>query len=114
MTRLKFLALLIAPAVLFADSHAGDGTLSSEETAEIVALLQDSRADTLTKLASLSDEQWKFKPGPDRWSAGEVAEHLLLTERGFHMRVDELMAGKPNADWKKMTEKKPNYQPSHP
>ena len=106
MTRLKFLALLIAPAVLFADSHAGAGTLSSEETAEIVALLQNSRADALTKLASLSDEQWKFKPGPDRWSAGEVAEHLLLTERGFHMRVDDLMAGKPNADWKKMTEGK--------
>ncbi len=106
MTRMKILALLIAPAVLLANAHGGDGTLTAEEGAEIVALLQESRGRTLTRLASLSDEQWKFKPGPDRWSAGEVAEHLYLTETVFHRQVDRLMAGKPNSDWRKLTEGK--------
>ena len=106
LTRMMFVVLLVAPALLLADSHAVGGNLSAQERAEIVALLEESRNDTLTKLAALSDEQWKFKPGPDRWSAGEVAEHLYLTETGFHMRVDDLMAGKPHADWRKLTEGK--------
>ena len=106
LTRMVFVVSLIAPALLLADSHGVGGNLSAQERTEIVALLEESRNDTLTKLASLSDEQWKFKPGPDRWSAGEVAEHLYLTETAFHMRVDGLMAGKPNADWRKLTEGK--------
>ncbi len=106
LIRMMFLVFLIAPAVLLADSHGVGGNLSAQERAEIVALLQESRNDTLTKLAALSDEQWKFKPGPDRWSAGEVAEHLYLSETTFHTRVDGLMAGKPNADWRKLTEGK--------
>ncbi len=106
MTRMKFVVSLIASALLLAGSPGGDGSFSAQESAEVVALLQESRGGTLTKIAPLTDEQWKFKPGPDRWSAGEVVEHLYLTETGFHKRVDGLMAGKPNPDWGKLTEGK--------
>ena len=106
MTRSKFQFLLTTPALLLADTGSGDGRLSADETAEIVDLLYRSRSDTLTKLAALNDQQWAFKAGPDRWSAGEVAEHLLLSETGFHFRVDNLMNTKPAADWAKQSDGK--------
>ncbi len=28
-------------------------------------------------------EEWNWKPAPDRWSLGEVAEHILVTEQGI-------------------------------
>ena len=34
----------------------------------------------------LSDAQWNFKPGPDRWSVAQVLEHIAVSEdylRGF-------------------------------
>ena len=105
ITRAQFLLSLAAPAALAAPS-AGDGRLSDAEAAEIVDLLRNSRSDTLMKLAALSDEQWKFKPASDRWSAGEVAEHLYLTEQVFHSQVDNLMATAPNPDWSEMSEGK--------
>ena len=106
MTRSRFLLALASPAALLAAPGHGDGRLTTDDTAEIADCLYRSQSDTLTKLAALSNEQWKFKAGPDRWSAGEVAEHLYLTETGLHLRVDGLMKAKPNPDWAKLSEGK--------
>ena len=106
LTRSAFLFSLATPALLLAAPSAGDGRLTADEIAEIVDVLGRSRSDTLTKLASLSDKQWKFKAGPDRWSAGEIAEHLYLTEMGFHSQVDGLMSAAPITDWSQQSEGK--------
>lgn len=34
----------------------------------------------------LSDAQWNFKPGPDRWSIAEIMEHLAAAEEGLLQR----------------------------
>ncbi len=31
-------------------------------------------------ITGLSPAQWNFKPGPDRWSVAECAEHIVLSE----------------------------------
>lgn len=103
ITRSRFLLALAAPAALLADPAKHDGRLSAAEINEIVDLLRQSQSDTMTKIAALDDAQWSFKSAPDRWSAGQVLEHLFLSEAGFVSRVDSLMSAESNPDWAKLS-----------
>ncbi len=47
---------------------------------------------TLSLLAGLSEDQMARRPQPDRWSAGELADHLLRTELLWRGEVAELVA----------------------
>jgi len=53
---------------LFAASflHAEDPSFTAQERANAVQLLKDSRKETIDAVKDLTDEQWKWKPGPDR------------------------------------------------
>ena len=42
--------------------------------------LAETRQKFLDSIDGLSQEQWAFKPGPDRWSIAEVAEHIAISE----------------------------------
>ena len=64
---------LVAPAV-------GAEELSAAERAKLVQYLTTTRDQVLAEAATLTDAQWSFKPAPDRWSVGEVVEHLALAE----------------------------------
>lgn len=50
------------------------------ERDRILSYYHATRKQILDATADLSDAQWKFKPGPERWSIAEVIEHLALTE----------------------------------
>jgi uncharacterized damage-inducible protein DinB len=54
--------------------------LSPQDRAKVVQYLTSTRDQVVAESATLSDAQWNFKLGPDRWSVGEVVEHLALTE----------------------------------
>lgn len=54
--------------------------LPSEDRAKLVQYLTATRDQVLAEAAALSDEQWQFKLAADRWSVGEVVEHLALAE----------------------------------
>ena len=58
--------------------HAPDPHLTDAERTAVIRLLTDSRAALLGAVEPLSDAQWSFKPEPDRWSIGEIVEHLGL------------------------------------
>ena len=103
MTRIRFLILALTPCLLFGSSHGKDAALSASESAELVGLLEDTRGKILSRVAGLSDEQWRFRTDPDRWSAAEIVEHLYLTEGAFSKTVADLLAGKPNPEWAKLT-----------
>jgi hypothetical protein len=45
-----------------------------------VSQLQTTRKMVIEALTPVSIAQWKFKPAPDRWSVGEIAEHIALSE----------------------------------
>jgi hypothetical protein len=57
------------------------------------------RAETLSRLAPLSQAQLDFSPRPGRWSIGEIADHLRLSEVLWRVEVGRLVelarAGKP-------------------
>jgi hypothetical protein len=54
--------------------------ISSQDRAKLVQYLTSTRDQVLAEAANLSEAQWSFKPAPDRWSVGEVVEHLALAE----------------------------------
>lgn len=66
--------------------------------------LESTKKNIEEATKGLSDAQWNFKPGPDRWSVAQVMEHIALAEdylRGFV--VDQVMKGPaaPDRDLKK-------------
>jgi hypothetical protein len=85
------LATLVAP-VLKAQS------LSKEEREKAVKYLEKTRAEVLEATKGLSDAQWNFKPGPDRWSIAEVTEHIAAAEDLLRGNIQEkVMTAPPRA-----------------
>ena len=66
------LALVVAVPAVAQDAK--------KDRADALEYLEDTRAKFLTSIHGLSEAQWRFKAGPDRWSIAEVAEHIALSE----------------------------------
>ena len=54
--------------------------ISKPDRDKVVQYLSTTRDQVVAETEKLSDAQWNFKAGPDRWSVGEVVEHLALAE----------------------------------
>ena len=54
--------------------------MTADDRAELIELLEKSEREMMQYITGLSDAQWAFKPAPDRWSVGEVVEHIVLAE----------------------------------
>ena len=54
-------------------------------------LFHTVRIATLGLAAELTDQQAAFSPGPDKWSVGEVLDHLLLAEQLYRDRFTRLI-----------------------
>ena len=88
---------------------ADEGKISAEERAKAVKLLTDSQKETLDAVESLTEEQLKFKPAPERWSVAEVAEHILLAEGLLFGAVNRAIANQPNPEWETKTKGKTEF-----
>lgn len=66
------LALFAAPAAA--------QQLSEQDRLTLQKHLHQTRQAFLDSISGLSDAQWTFKAGPDRWSIAEVAEHIAVSE----------------------------------
>jgi DinB superfamily len=75
-------AILAAAAVCAAVPAAAQtaGQISEKERAAVVQHLTTMRDQVLAESAKLTDAQWSFKAAPERWSVGEVVQHLVLAE----------------------------------
>lgn len=73
-------ALMVLASALPVSALAAQQQLTKEEREFLVRQLKESRAGLMKSVEGMSATQWTWKPAPDRWSASEVAEHLLLTE----------------------------------
>jgi hypothetical protein len=71
-------------------STAESSTLTKEERDLAIEYLKQTQKDFLAATEGLSDAQWKFKAGPDRWSIAETSEHIAVTEQ----TIWELVSGK--------------------
>jgi hypothetical protein len=59
---------------------AQDAKMTGAERTELVELLLKSAREFMHELEGVTERQWSFKPGPNRWSIGEVAEHIVLAD----------------------------------
>lgn len=84
-------------------------SLTPEERAHVVRLLKDSETEYLAAIENVSEEQWKWKPAPDRWSVGETAEHILLAESLLFSAVQRAIQSPPNPDWQAKTAGKTEF-----
>ena len=80
-----------------------DPYLSDDERVRVVRLLQQTRDDFLAAVESVTDAQWDFRPGPDRWSIGLIAEHLGLVERRLFGQVERALEGDADPGWRSTT-----------
>ena len=94
MTGLHARRLLTAALIVLLASAApiAEG-ISSEDRAKLVDYLTSTRDQVLAEAATLSEAQWSFKPAPDRWSVGEVVEHLALAESFIFDLQQKAMSG---------------------
>jgi hypothetical protein len=103
-TRWKQLILL--SALSCAPTVAADGQMTVEERTKILNWLDESRKEFLSAIDGVTEQQWKWKPAPDRWSIGEVAEHIVLAEAALFANVKKVIASAPNPDWEEKTKGK--------
>ena len=76
--------LLPLIAFLIGGAHTGSAqapeTLTQQERNFAMSHLNATRKRFHDSLAGLSEAQWNFKAGPDRWSILECAEHIAVSE----------------------------------
>jgi hypothetical protein len=102
----------VAITLLFAAASrvwGADAAMSTEERAHVLKLLEDSRAEFLSYIENVSEAQWTWKAAPDRWSAGETAEHILLSEGALFGLMQRALASPPNPEWEKKTAGKTEF-----
>ncbi|HEX3680929.1 MAG TPA: DinB family protein [Bryobacteraceae bacterium] len=56
-------------------------TLTQAEKDKARRYLAETSEGLAQAIESLSDAQWTYKPEPDCWSIGEIAEHVVIVER---------------------------------
>jgi hypothetical protein len=64
---------------------AGAATVSAQEVTQAekdkaLQYLETTKKNVLEATKGLSEAQWNFKPGPDRWSVAQVMEHIAAAE----------------------------------
>lgn len=85
---------IIAVALLVAVPAVSSGEpVSKHDRDALVKYLATTRDQVIAETEKLSDAQWNFKAGPDRWSVGEVVEHLALAESFLTDARQKIMAG---------------------
>ena len=76
------------------------------QTVNAVEHLQRTERMFLDEIAGLSEAQWKFKPGPDRWSVAECAEHITASEELLYGLVVKVSKGPVAAEGSKTPDAK--------
>jgi uncharacterized damage-inducible protein DinB len=80
-----------ASAIAQTTPQAAPTPLTAEERSFALQQFQTTGDNFLKAIAGLSQKQWTFKPGPDRWSVAEVAEHITVSESTLFGLVQKTM-----------------------
>lgn len=89
MLAVAMMIIVLTPAVPWGEQ------ISKQDRDKLVEYLARTRDQVLAETEKLSDAQWNFKSGPDRWSVGEVVEHLALAESFLGDTRQKIMSGPP-------------------
>jgi hypothetical protein len=85
---------------------AADARMTSDERARVLNWLEDSRKEFLSAIDGVTERQWKWKPATDRWSIGEIAEHVVLAEAAQFDNVKQAISSPANPAWEDKTKGK--------
>lgn len=91
---------LRAAAAIAILACAGAATLRAQEVTpaekeRAIQYLEKTRQGVLDATKGLSDAQWNFKAGPDRWSIAQVMEHIAAAEDYIRGTVAEKVMTAP-------------------
>jgi hypothetical protein len=103
---MKRIALL---AMMSLRLGAADGHMTAEERTKVTNWMEESRKEFLASIDGVTEEQWKWKPAPERWSVGETAEHIVLAEALLFGSVQKAIASPPNPAWEEKTKGKTEF-----
>jgi hypothetical protein len=90
---------VLATTASLAAQTPPESKITRVERAELIDLLHTSAREFLEAVEPLSDQQWSYKAGPDRWSIGEVAEHIVLAEAMMFDLATRSLAGPVDEKW---------------
>jgi len=107
--KLATISLTLVLAAAAGPVRAADASITKDERQKIVDLLNESKAEFLAAVTNLSDEQWKWKPAPNRWSVGECAEHIVLSEGALFGKAQEALKNPADPDWETKTKGKTEF-----
>lgn len=108
MRRIALLALVCLPLIC-STTFAADAHMTTEERTKVLNYLAESRKEFLAAIDGVTEEQWKWKPAPGRWSVGETAEHIVLAEAALFANVQKAIASPPNPAWEEKTKGKTEF-----
>ena len=86
------LLALVMAAPVFAQPATPEAKYDRQKA---VSYLEETRAKFLKSIEGLSEAQWTFKAGPDRWSIAEVAEHIAISESTIMELIQKQMLSAP-------------------
>src|SRR3990172_4230165 len=74
------------------------GELTPGERNRALSELHATRKLLVDAISGLSEAQWRFKPGPDRWSVAEIAEHVAVTEDLYWNGIQRNVSAEANPE----------------
>lgn len=84
-------------------SAADDPRMTPEERTSLLNYLDRSQREFEQLLDGVTDAQWNWKAAPERWSVGEVARHILISEDYLFDQAMLAMKNPPDAEWQAKT-----------
>jgi len=88
-----FYVLLCGSQAIFAQTPTPLWTEADRQS--LLDNLERTKQEIIRETENLSPEQWAFKEGPDKWTIGQVLEHLGLYERIFAQEADIMLSSDP-------------------
>ena len=106
MRWLRVVMVLVALIGLAPAARAQDARISPDERAKLLRYLADSEKEFLSLLDGVTAEQWDWKASADRWSVGETARHILVSEDYLFGQAMAAMNSPADSEWRSKTSDK--------
>jgi uncharacterized damage-inducible protein DinB len=104
----KYRTARLALTALTISVVATAASLTEADKQKGLAQLERTRSGVIEATKDLSESQWNFKPGPDRWSVAEVLEHIVIVEefllQNTSQNVMKAPPGKADRDYTRTDE----------
>ena len=107
--QLLILIMLLLVGNAIAIAQTPETKMSKEDRAKVLKWLDESSAQTIAAVEKLNDAQWSFKSAPEKWSVGEVVEHIMMAESLLFAQMEKALAAPVIPDWAEKTKGKADF-----